>query len=167
MPPKYNNIIIGIDPGLQTTGWGVIHAEGSRLTAIACGSISPRKQLPLEKKLLLIEKSLDDILLEYKPYKAGLEKTFAGASMEAAFLLGAARACCLVALARADVEVNEFAATHIKKTISGRGRADKQQMSFMVKTLLPTSQCQNDHEADAFAIALTANWHSTTLKEAV
>jgi crossover junction endodeoxyribonuclease RuvC len=167
MRPNYNNVIVGLDPGLITTGWGLIHREGSRLTAIASGSIVPNKKSPLGEKLLFIETNLDEMLKEFRPQLGGVEKAFAGASIESAFLLGSARSACLTALARARVEVVEFAPTHIKKSITGRGRADKQQMSYMVKTLLPTSQCQNDHEADALAIALTAGWQSKTLKEAV
>lgn len=157
-PSAYPNVVVGIDPGLQTTGWAFISCEGSKVFAIASGSISPAKNIPLGARLLTIENELDKILNEYRPALAGVEKTFVGISVEAAFLLGASRAACLTALARNKVLVEDIAPTQVKKSITGRGRASKEQIGFMVKTLLPASQSQNDHEADAFALALTASW---------
>ncbi len=166
MRPSFENIVLGIDPGLQTTGWGVIEAVGSSLTPVACGSIAPDVDSPLGVRLLFIEKGLDKVLKEFRPISAGIEEAFAGASIASAFLLGAARAACLISCARAGVGVEDLAATQIKKAITGSGRADKKQMGYMVKTLLPTCTCQNDHEADAFAIAMTASWRRAELKVA-
>lgn len=164
---QFNNIIIGFDPGLRTTGWGVISLTGSNLTSIASGSITPDPKKALGDRLLFIEKNVSEVVKEFKPHKAGIEKAFVGVNVESAFLLGAAQAACLISISRHAIPILQYAATHIKKVITGSGRADKTQISYMVKALLPTSQYKNEHEADALAIALTAAWEKTPLKEAV
>ena len=162
----FKQIVAGIDPGLGTTGWGVIQClEGGGALYIASGSARADPKAPLAERLLYIERHIAEMIAEYRPERLAIEKAFAGASIESAFLLGSARAACLIAAARAHIPIFEYAPTHIKKTITGTGRADKQQIGFMIRTLLPQSQPNSEHEADALAVALTESWQNNRLKE--
>lgn len=155
--------ILGIDPGLVSTGWGVIDARGSSLSFVACGTISPKKDLPLSERLLALHRELTAIIAAHQPTHGALEETFVTANGQSTLKLGQARGALLVTLAAADLPVAEFAARLVKKSIVGTGTADKHQMSQMVGVLLPTaraplSACKHD-AADALALAICAANH--------
>ena len=147
-------VIMGIDPGLNQTGWGVVEMEGGRVSHIASGTIKVKPRNRLAHKLLEIESGLGEHLSRFRPTHIAIEKAFMGASVSSAFLLGSARAACLIASARYGLEPSEYAPTLIKKTIAGAGRADKKRMSQMVKHYLPQASPNSEHAADALAIAL-------------
>lgn len=147
--------IIGIDPGLRKTGWGIIDIKGSSLTFVACGSIDPDSKLDLADRLACLHRGLGDIIHKYIPHEAAVEETFINKDPRSALKLGSARGIALVVPALAGLKVGEYAANQIKKTVVGAGHADKSQIRMMVKTLLPKSDFKSDDAADALAIAIT------------
>ncbi len=151
-----SEIIIGIDPGLRWTGWGVIgrRARDGAQVHVASGTIGPDTKAPLAERLLDLEQNIDQVLRTYQPAQAAIEKAFVGMSIPSAFLLGQARAACLIAAARASVPIVEYAPTAVKKAVIGFGRARKHQIAFIISKLLPAAAPETDHEADALAIAL-------------
>ncbi len=157
--------IIGVDPGLVSTGWGVIEARGPSLSFVACGTISPKKDLPLSERLLTLHRELTAIIAQHNPTHGALEETFVTANGSSTLKLGQARGALLVTLAAANLPVAEFAAKLVKKSIVGTGTADKHQMGQMVGVLLPASRvslaaCKHD-AADALALAICAANHQT------
>ena len=156
-----SEIIAGFDPGLRATGWGVIRrSKDGRLAHIASGTIKPDVKAPLAERLFDLEQQIDRVFSEYQPMQAAIEKAFAGVSISSAFLLGQARAACLIAAARAGVPIAEYAPTAIKKAVIGFGRADKHQITFIIGKLLPGAAPETDHAADALAIALCHGWRA-------
>ena len=152
--------IIGVDPGLVSAGWGIIEARGSQLSFVACGTISPKKDLSLSERLLVLHRDLSAIISQHQPTHAALEETFVTAKGSSTLKLGQARGALLVTLAGAGLPVAEYAARVVKKAIVGTGSADKHQMSQMVGVLLPASRepmaaCKHD-AADALALAICA-----------
>lgn len=158
--------IIGVDPGLVSTGWGVIEAHGSSLSFIACGTIAPKKDLPLSERLLTLHRDLTGIIATHQPTHGALEETFVTANGSSTLKLGQARGALLVTLAAAGLPVSEYAAKVVKKALVGTGSADKHQVSQMVGVLLPSARepltkCKHD-AADALALAICAANHSRT-----
>ncbi|MCQ8184758.1 crossover junction endodeoxyribonuclease RuvC [Parvularcula maris] len=151
--------IIGIDPGLRHCGWGVIEAEGSRLRYIASGRISPSPKDELATRLCALLDGLERVLNDQKPQEAAVEETFVNRDPRSALKLGQARGVCLLAPARYGIEVAEYAANLIKKSVVGTGHADKTQVSDMVSRLLPGSRAESADAADALAIALCHSFH--------
>ena len=147
--------IIGIDPGLRKTGWGIIETKGSLLTFIACGSVDPEVKLCLSDRLAALYTGLSDIIHQYTPHEAAVEETFMNKDPRSALKLGSARGIALVVPALAGLKVGEYSANQIKKTVVGAGHADKAQVQMMVKTLLPKSDFKSADAADALAIAIT------------
>lgn len=151
--------ILGIDPGLQKTGWGVIDSIGSTLTYVASGTISTPKGAGDPVRLAFIDKELAEIIKKYQPETAGVEETFVNANPLSALKLGQARGIALMVPARMGLPVGEYAANKIKKSIVGAGHADKKQIQMMIGVLLPKAgKCDAD-EADALAIAITHAHH--------
>ncbi len=147
--------IIGIDPGLRKTGWGIVESKGSSLVFIACGSIDPDTKLDLASRLAILHGGLSEIIAAYQPHEAAVEETFINKDPRSALKLGAARGVALVVPALAGLRVGEYAANQIKKTVVGAGHAEKAQIRMMVKTLLPKADFKSDDAADALAIAIT------------
>jgi crossover junction endodeoxyribonuclease RuvC len=146
--------ILGIDPGLRKTGWGVIDSEGARLSFVACGSIDPDPKLDLGTRLALLHEGLTKLMRDFSPDEAAVEETFVNADSRSALKLGAARGVAMLVPAQAGLVIGEYAPNHVKKTVVGSGHAEKQQIRLMVKVLLPKAVIKSDDAADALAIAL-------------
>lgn len=159
--------ILGIDPGLRHTGWGMILSDGPRLTHIAHGVIRPDPALPLAERLAIIYRSLSALIIEYRPDMGGVEETLVNAGPQSALKLGQARGAAMTALAMAGLEVAEFAPRRIKQAIVGTGKADKEQIAFMVKRLLPRAGAMTADAADALACAICTAHHRSVLTKGV
>lgn len=147
--------VIGIDPGTRHLGWGVVRAQGTRVCHVASGVVDLPPALGLADRLVLLEQQLDLLLARHAPPVASVEQMFFHKDAQAAAKLGHARGVVLLALARRDIEVNEYAPARVKLTVAGSGRADKQQVSAMVCRLLSLSAAPRVDASDALAIALT------------
>ena len=153
-PPKAPLRIIGLDPGLRRTGWGVVAIDGAKLTHVAHGVIAPKDTLPFSERLLILFDQITEVIALHAPDEAAVEETFMNTNAQSALKLGHARACCLIAPARAGLSVAEYAATVVKKAVVGTGAADKAQVGFMIRRLLPTAGDTTSDAADALAVAI-------------
>ena len=151
--------ILGIDPGLRRTGWGVVEIAGNRLTFLACGSVTPRNEDSLAARLLVIHDGLMRILEEFRPNEAAVEATFVNKDAKATLKLGQARGVAMVVPAKAGLTVAEYAPNLVKKSIVGAGHGDKTQVRMMIGVLLPKADPSSDDAADALAIAVTHAHH--------
>src|SRR3974390_1013393 len=158
--------IVGIDPGLRRTGWGVVESDGNRLIFVACGSVGPPATLPLSSRLLAIHDGLSAVLREFAPIEAAVEQTFVNKDGVATLKLGQARGVAMLAPAMFGISVAEYAPNQVKKTVVGAGHADKNQVLVMLKILLPKAEPKSPDAADALAIAVTHAHHrnNTTLR---
>jgi len=147
-------IILGVDPGLNRCGWGLVASEGSRLTHIAHGVITPKATQQLASRLHDVFEGLCAVIEQHSPDEAAVEETFVNSNARAALILGQARGVALAAAARRGLEVAEYAPTTIKKAVVGSGAADKAQIAFMVRRLLPTAGDVSADAADALGVAL-------------
>jgi crossover junction endodeoxyribonuclease RuvC len=154
--------ILGIDPGLRRTGWGVIEVEGNRLVYIGCGSVEPPDDLPLSSRLLAIHEGLATVLGDFRPLEAAVEQTFVNKDGVATLKLGQARGVAMLAPAMFGISVAEYAPNQVKKTVVGAGHADKNQIMVMLKVLLPKAEPKSADAADALAIAITHAHHRTS-----
>lgn len=132
--------IIGIDPGLRNTGWGIIEAEGTRLSYVADGSVHSEPDAPLATRLLQIHTQLAEILQRFGPDEAAIEETFVNKDARATLKLGQARGAAMLAPALAGISVAEYAPNVVKKSVVGAGHAEKDQVKHMVKVLLPRAE---------------------------
>ncbi len=155
--------ILGIDPGLQKTGWGIIESSGSRLAFVACGVIKSMAGLPLYARLAAIDHDIAKIACDWRPDTAAIEETFMNDNAASAIKLGQARGAAIVAAARSGLEVSEYTANLVKKSIVGRGHAGKEQVAMMVHTLLPASGKITADESDALAVAICHAHHAASL----
>ena len=151
--------ILGIDPGLRHMGWGMIAAEGSRLSFIACGSIHSDGHDALSERLKYLHEQLSAVIEAHGPHEAAVEETFVNRDPQGTLKLGQARGIALVVPALAGLTVAEYAANLVKKTITGTGHAEKQQIGAMLKFLLPRSDAATADAADALAVAITHAHH--------
>lgn len=152
--------IIGLDPGLRRTGWGVIERrEGGRLIHVASGAVATQAG-DLALRLAALAAGLRDVLAGHAPDAAAVEKTFVNRDPAGALKLGHARAMSLLIPAEAGVPVAEYAPNEVKKTVVGVGHADKDQVAHMVKILLPGAAPETADAADALAIAICHAQHS-------
>jgi crossover junction endodeoxyribonuclease RuvC len=147
-------LILGVDPGLNRCGWGLVMSEGSRLSHVAHGVIKPPTQQQLASRLHDVFEGLSAVIEQYQPHEAAVEETFVNSNARAALVLGQARGVALAAAARRGLVVAEYAPATIKKAIVGSGAADKTQISFMVRRLLPTAGEVTADAADALGVAL-------------
>ena len=154
--------IIGLDPGLQHTGWGIIDQDGSRLSFVAAGRISSVASRPLSERLVEIHAGLNVVLDEHQPDTAAVEETFVNKNPTSTLKLGLARGVVLLVPARAGLPVAEYGANHVKKSIVGAGHADKTQVQMMVRTLLPGAAFRTPDAADALAVAICHAHHRQT-----
>jgi crossover junction endodeoxyribonuclease RuvC len=159
MPIRLPIRILGIDPGLRRTGWGVIETEGNRLVFVGCGSVEPPEGLPLASRLLAIHQGLARVLDDFKPLEAAVEQTFVNKDGVATLKLGQARGVAMLAPAMVGIVVAEYAPNQVKKTVVGAGHADKNQILMMLKILLPKAEPKSPDAADALAIAITHAHH--------
>ena len=147
--------IIGIDPGLRRTGWGVIDCDGARLAFVACGSVVSDDGDGLGARLRQIFDGLQQVLNRLEPAEAAIEQTFVNRDAAATLKLGQARGIALLVPALLGLEIAEYAPNAVKKTVVGAGHGDKGQIRAMVKCLLPRASFDSADEADALAIAIT------------
>jgi crossover junction endodeoxyribonuclease RuvC len=151
--------IIGIDPGLRHTGWGIVETEGTRLSYVADGSVHSDADAPLATRLLQIHTQLAEILLRYAPDEAAIEETFVNKDARATLKLGQARGAAMLAPALAGLSVAEYAPNVVKKSVVGAGHAEKDQVKHMVKALLPRAELNSADSIDALAIAICHAHH--------
>jgi crossover junction endodeoxyribonuclease RuvC len=151
--------IIGIDPGLRHLGWGVIETIGSRLRFVACGSVHSDADDTLAERLRQLYEGLAAAIAAHRPDEAAVEETFVNRDPQSALRLGQARGVALVVPALAGLPVDEYAANLIKKTVTGAGHAQKQQIGMMVRLLLPAAEPATADAADALAVAITHAQH--------
>src|SRR6201992_106483 len=124
--------ILGVDPGLRRTGWGVIESDGNRLIFVGCGSVGPPDHLPLAKRLLAIHDGLAAVLRDFNPIEAAVEQTFVNKDGVATLKLGQARGVAMLVPAIFGIAVSEYAPNQVKKTVVGAGDADKNQIALML-----------------------------------
>ncbi len=154
--------IIGLDPSLTCTGWGVIEAQGNRLTHIANGQIKTDAKAPLAIRLLEIDTALAAVIVEHRPETGAVEEVFVNQNGQSTLKLGQARGVCLLALARAGLPVAEYATRLVKQAVVGTGGADKTQVQAMLKVLLPGASVAGADAADALAVAIAHAHHAGT-----
>lgn len=147
-------IICGIDPGLINTGWGIIASKNNQLNFIASGVITPSTKLPIEKRLVEIFLELEKLLNLYSPHEVAMENIFVNKNNLTSLKLGYARGVVTLAIGLAQKPFFEYAPNLVKKAIVGRGKADKNQVQYMVNQILPRAKVQNEHAADALAVAI-------------
>lgn len=146
--------LIGLDPGLVRTGWGVVESADSRLAFVACGTVSTSPDAAVAERLARLYDSLARVIETWRPESAAVEETFVNRNPHSALRLGLARGAALLAPARAGLPVAEYHNRTIKKAVAGTGRADKTQMTFMVRRLLPGCRPDSADAADALAAAI-------------
>jgi crossover junction endodeoxyribonuclease RuvC len=151
--------IIGIDPGLRHTGWGIIEADGTRLSYVADGAVHSVTEDDLATRLLQIHQQILAVLDEFKPDEAAIEETFVNKDARATLKLGQARGVVMLAPVLRKISVAEYAPNVIKKTVVGAGHAEKDQVKHMVKILLPRAQLNTADSVDALAIAICHAQH--------
>jgi crossover junction endodeoxyribonuclease RuvC len=156
--------LLGIDPGLRHTGWGVVTQNGNRLSFVAAGRISPDPDLPMASRLYELAQKLTEIISAYKPDEAAIEETFVNKNAASALKLGQARGAAMLAMAQAGLSVAEYAANRVKQSVTGYGHADKAQIQAMIGVLLPGSGKLAADAADALAVAITHAHHAAQAK---
>jgi len=152
-------IILGLDPGLGTTGWGLIAADGNRLTHVGNGQIKTDSAMSLATRLMVLDLALTDLILEHRPDGAAVEEVFVNVNPQSTLKLGQARGVILLNAARSGMEVGEYAARLVKKSVVGVGNASKDQVHAMVQRLLPGAKIVGSDAADALAVAITHAHH--------
>jgi len=152
-------LILGLDPSLSCTGWGVIRAEGNRLGHVANGQVKTNAKAPLAERLVQIDAALADVIATHRPDAAAVEEVFVNANPQSTLKLGQARGVVLLAAAKAGLSVHEYAARLVKKSVVGTGGADKAQVQAMLKILLPGAKLAGADAADALAVAITHAHH--------
>lgn len=152
--------ILGIDPGLANTGWGIVRQEGSRLSCLAYGCVSTGPDMELAYRLKKIRDQISAVIARFDPECVGIETVWFGQNITAAFATGQARGAALVACAEGEVAVGEFTPRQIKMAVVGTGSADKGQVQYMVRHLLHLDQVPKpDHASDALAAAICYATH--------
>jgi crossover junction endodeoxyribonuclease RuvC len=147
--------IIGIDPGLRRTGWGIIDSDGVRLAYVACGSVCSDDAAALGLRLRQLFDGLQEVLARLSPVEAAIEQTFVNRDASATLKLGQARGIAMLVPALSGVAIAEYAPNAVKKTVVGTGHGDKGQIRAMVSRLLPRATPDSADAADALAIAIT------------
>ncbi len=153
--------ILGLDPGLRITGWGIVEAEANRLRHVADGTIRSDDQLSLAERLVQIHRGVVEVITAWSPGEAAVEETFVNKNPLSTLKLGQARGVVLLAPALAGLDVAEYTPNLIKKTVVGAGHASKEQVAMMVRTLLPGCMSVRGDAADALAVAICHAHHRT------
>lgn len=146
--------LIGLDPGLRNTGWGVIDVDANRLTYVADGTVSPEPKQDLASRLRDLHDGLAQVLADYDPDQAAIEETFVNKNPGTTLRLGEARGVVVLAPALAGLPVAEYSANRIKKSVVGAGHAAKEQVQMMVSRILPGCNFSSPDAADALAVAI-------------
>ena len=154
--------ILGLDPGLGTTGWGLIRAEGNRLSHVANGQLKTDSSAPLPKRLAHLADQLEALIADNRPETAAVEEVFVNQNPQSTLKLGQARGVVIMVAARAGIDVGEYAARLVKKAVVGVGNAEKAQVHAMVSRLLPGAKIAGPDAADALAVAITHAHHLAT-----
>lgn len=153
-------VILGIDPGLQKTGWGIIKYEGNNLSYIASGTIRSDEKQEMPERLKSIYEGIRKVIDIYNPDEVAVEETFVNKNAMSSLKLGHARGAAIVAATALSVPVSEYAATLVKKSVVGVGRAEKDQVQVMIKHILPGAKADTSDAADALAVAICHANHS-------
>jgi crossover junction endodeoxyribonuclease RuvC len=159
--------IIGIDPGLRRTGWGVVESDGVRLVYVASGLLTSTAEDDLAYRLRELFEGLSSVIASFKPHEAAVEETFVNDNARATLKLGQARGMALLAPALKGLRVAEYPPNLVKKTVVGAGHAEKRQIAAMVGYLLPKASFESADEADALAIAICHASHRTSRARAI
>lgn len=154
--------LLGLDPGLRHTGWGVVDVTGNRLCHVADGVVHSRDGRPLAERLVDLFRQLNGVLDQYGPDEAAVEETFVNKNPASTLKLGVARGVVLLVPAERGLPVFEYSANLVKKSVVGAGHADKQQVQMMVRRLLPGSALDTADAADALAVAICHAHHAAT-----
>lgn len=147
--------ILGLDPSLSSTGWGVIEVENNRIHYVADGFIKTNPKLPLPDRLAIIHRTLNEVIQSYHPDEAAIEQVFLNENPTSTIKLGMARGVVILAPALFGLPICEYEPTKVKKALVGVGRAEKSQVETMVKILLPGCKPKNNDSSDALAMAIT------------
>ena len=147
-------IILGLDPSLSCTGWGVIRAEGARISHVANGQIPTSAKAPMAERLAVIQAALGEVIASHRPDRAAAEEVFANKNPQSTLKLAQARGAVLAVCGAAGLAVNEHASRLVKKAIVGTGAAEKAQVQAMLRVLLPGVQLAGADAADALAVAI-------------
>lgn len=156
--------ILGIDPGLQKTGWGIVDLEGNRLKHVANGSVHTQKSLSLAERLMELYTGLTKVIEAWGPHLAAVEETFVNKNPNSTLKLGQARGIALLVPAKHNIAVAEYTPNHIKKSVVGSGHAAKEQIHAMVGVLLPGIKIESADAADALAVAICHGHHTSSNK---
>ena len=156
--------VLGLDPGLRVTGWGIVDAEGSRLRHVADGVIKSDDRLTLAERLTQLHRGVLDVIAQWMPEEAAVEETFVNKNPESTLKLGQARGAVLLAPALSGLMVGEYAPASVKQAVVGTGRAAKEQVGVMVRTLLPGCLVKSPDAADALAVAICHAHHLNTAR---
>ncbi len=148
-------IILGIDPGLTCTGWGVVAKSGSRLSHVANGQIRTNAKAAMAERLVELDAALTDVILLHRPDAGAVEEVFVNVNPQSTLKLGQARGVAMLSVARAGLQVAEYSTKLVKKAIVGTGGAEKAQVQAMLKVLLPGVKLAGEDAADALAVAIT------------
>ena len=151
--------ILGLDPGLGTTGWGLIEADGNRLRHVANGQLGTDSRAELPQRLAHLADQLEALIAEHSPETAAVEEVFVNKNPQSTLKLGQARGVAIMLAARAGIAVGEYAARLVKKAVVGNGNAEKVQVHAMVSRLLPGVAIAGPDAADALAVAITHAHH--------
>ena len=160
-----NMRIIGLDPGLRHTGWGIIEFDGNHLQHVACGHISPPADQALSERLQNLYKNLFHIMERHQPTESAIEETFVNKNPVSTLKLGQARGVVMLAPAQFGLPVMEYAPKAIKQAVVGKGAARKEQIGMMVRTLLPGAAPSSEDAADALAVAICHAHHQSTIQK--
>ncbi|MBR0552285.1 crossover junction endodeoxyribonuclease RuvC [Stakelama marina] len=152
-------IILGLDPGLGTTGWGLIRAEGNRLSHLGNGHLKTDTKAPLPRRLAHLDAMVAALVVDHAPDAAAVEEVFVNSNPQSTLKLGQARGVVLAAAARGGIDVGEYAARLVKKSVVGVGGADKRQVHAMIQHLLPGAKIVGADAADALAVAICHAHH--------
>ena len=153
-------LILGLDPGLRHTGWGIVRQQDNRLSFVAAGRVNPNPALPMAQRLAELAFKLGEIIHDQQPDEAAIEETFVNNNAASALKLGQARGVAMLVAAQAGLAVTEYAANRIKQTVTGYGHADKTQIQAMIRVLLPTAGPLAADAADALAVAICHAHHA-------
>ena len=156
--------LLGLDPGLRHTGWGIIDVEGSHLRYVADGAIHPKADLGLPERLVHLHHALAKVIAEHRPAEAAVEETFVSQNAASTLKLGMARGVVVLVPALSNLPVSEYPANLIKKSVVGVGHATKDQVQMMVRRLLPGCRLDSEDSADALAVAICHAHHAGTAR---
>jgi crossover junction endodeoxyribonuclease RuvC len=154
--------VLGLDPGLRHTGWGIIDVAGNRLTYVADGVVSAPVDPPLGERLVVLYRQIGEVLERFRPDEAAVEETFVNKNASSTLKLGVARGVVLLAPAERGLPVAEYSANLVKKSVVGAGHAEKTQVQMMVRRLLPGCTTMKADAADALAVAICHAHHAGT-----